>query len=304
MSDTVLCVSLLRSGLARGGPRGYAFIGALLAMAVLVPTAAFDVKTSWHHTSRQGERFNSPARCSGATYSAPSRHRRCVLAAMIGADMTEANTVYPAGVPSSRSWYAGPEIKAGNTPPAGYDSMTAWGTVYPASTGTSDTNTRVELRDEETWVYSKSQAKWDEIQSSVAPNGSLYYENLSGNATVPANLRTEPDGGVSVKMVPGYTFQFFPQGSRPTIDPGDIGGVITTVQARLVVDNPALPNDTADAHYIVDSGGDYWLSPTAPYPNNAEIFTSRYDTISTSWTTVSASTLTASQLSENLPAIG
>jgi hypothetical protein len=226
-----------------------------------------------------------------------------VTAAMIGADMTDPNTVFPAGVPSSWSWYAGPEVKAGNTPPAGYDSMTAWGTVYPASTGTSDKNTRVELRNEETWIYSKSQSKWEEIQSSVAPNGSLYYEDLSGNATFPANLRIESDGGLSVKMVPGYTFQFFPQGSRPTIDPSDIGGVVTTVDARLVVDNPALPDDTADAHYIVDSGGDYWMTPTAPYPDNAEIFTSRYNTISTSWTTICASTLSASQLNGNLPPV-
>jgi hypothetical protein len=226
-----------------------------------------------------------------------------LTADMIGADMTDPNTVHPAGVPSSWSWYAGPEIKAGDTAPAGYDSMTAWGTVYPASTGTFDTNTRVELRNEETWIYSKSQSKWEEIQSSVAPNGSLYYENLSGNATFPANLRLEADGGLSVKMVPGYTFQFFPQGSRPTIDPSDIGGVITTVDARLVVDNPALPNDTANAHYIVDSGGDYWETPTAPYPNNAEIFTSRYNTISTSWTTICASTMTAAQLAGNLPPI-
>jgi hypothetical protein len=226
-----------------------------------------------------------------------------VTAAMIGADMTDPNTVFPAGVPSSWSWYAGPEVKAGNTPPAGYDSMTAWGTVYPASTGTSDKNTRVELRNEETWIYSKSQSKWEEIQSSVAPNGSLYYEDLSGNATFPANLRIESDGGLSVKMVPGYTFQFFPQGSRPTIDPSDIGGVVTTVDARLVVDNPALPDDTADAHYIVDSGGDYWMTPTAPYPDNAEIFTSRYNTISTSWTTICASTLSASQLNGKLPPV-
>jgi hypothetical protein len=226
-----------------------------------------------------------------------------LTADMIGADMTDPNTVHPAGVPSSWSWYAGPEIKAGDTAPAGYDSMTAWGTVYPASTGTFDTNTRVELRNEETWIYSKSQSKWEEIQSSVAPNGSLYYENLSGNATFPANLRLEADGGLSVKMVPGYTFQFFPQGSRPTIDPSDIGGVITTVDARLVVNNPAKPNDTDKAHYIVDSGGDYWETPTAPYPNNAEIFTSRYNTISTSWTTICASTMTAAQLAGNLPPI-
>jgi hypothetical protein len=297
---TVLPVSLAKQ---KKGPRRCAVLGLVLLTAVLVPMRASASKPRAHQRWARAQQSDTVAPCTGAAYPTARLRSSCLLAEAITKDMTKLNTVFPAGVPKSRSWYAGPEIKAGDTAPAGYDSMTAWGTVYPASTGTFDTNTRVELRNEETWIYSKSQSKWEEIQSSVAPNGSLYYENLSGNATFPANLRLEADGGLSVKMVPGYTFQFFPQGSRPTIDPSDIGGVITTVDARLVVDNPALPNDTANAHYIVDSGGDYWETPTAPYPNNAEIFTSRYNTISTSWTTICASTMTAAQLAGNLPPI-
>ncbi len=221
--------------------------------------------------------------------------------AQVAADMTVPNTVFPQGMPSSWSWYAGAQIGAGDTPPRGYDSLTSWGTVYPASTGSTATNTSVELRDEETWVFSRSHARWEEIQFSAQPVGQWYREDLAGNISQPASQQHEPDGGTAVAMVPGMALQFWPTGSRPTIDPADIGGIYVTVQARLIVDDPSRPVDLADAHYIIDTGADYWLDPTAPYPDNANAVVSRFDTLGTSYASTSATTMTPAQLAADPP---
>jgi hypothetical protein len=53
--------------------------------------------------------------------------------------------------------------------------------------------------------------------------------------------------------------------------------VYVTVQARLI------GASVGSAHYLLNVGGDWWQTPTAPYPNNAGIGEGRFMAVSGSW---------------------
>lgn len=56
---------------------------------------------------------------------------------------------------------------------------------------------------------------------------------------------SQEDEGVSVNMsaTSGYFYQYWPGGGRIAVDPGDFGGVLVTIKARLIVDDPEKPDD-------------------------------------------------------------
>jgi hypothetical protein len=234
------------------------------------------------------------------TVTAPGPVRSPPVAKVV-ADMTEPNTVHPAGVPPSYSWWAGPEVAAGSTPPAGYDSLTGWGNVYAAAGRPAAPGALVELRDEQTWIFSRSLRRWIEVQSSERPGGVLDSESVDNDVSYPATVRVEPDGGVAVRMVPGLAFQFWPSGPRPTIAPSDVDGVFTTVQARVIPADPSAPGRSLGASFVVDTGGDYWRSPTAPWPDNAGIFDGRFDVVTAQWQSISMSSWTTARFEADPP---
>jgi hypothetical protein len=81
---------------------------------------------------------------------------------------------------------------------------------------------------------SKTDGQWHQVQSSQRVEGAAFREDYVGNINQPANIRSEPDGSISVTAGGGFNFHFRPSG-RASIDPNDISGVFTTVQARLIL---------------------------------------------------------------------
>ncbi|MCI4061365.1 hypothetical protein MRQ36_01755 [Micromonospora sp. R77] len=68
--------------------------------------------------------------------------------------------------------------------------------------------------------------RWRSAQRSDSASGSSYAEDFSGGGTG-ERIRTEP-------------------------------GVVTTVQARLILDNPRGPDDRDVACLVLSTGGTYW----------------------------------------------
>ena len=60
-------------------------------------------------------------------------------------------------------------------------------------------------------------------------------------------------------MESGYWFHFWLDGTRPTIDPADIGAALTTYEAKVIKDNPKGADNTAKADYVASSGADWYL---------------------------------------------
>jgi hypothetical protein len=228
------------------------------------------------------------------------------VAAQIANDMTGSNEGFPHGVPLSWDWANGPVMGDGNTPPSGWKAATAWGIVYVASQGNPATNTRVNIRNVQFYLLQKSTQRWLLLQNTSTPDGAAYLEDYSGDISKPADVRTEADGTISVAAGGGYNFHFYPQ-DRASINPSDIGGVVSVFQARLIVGNAALQDDRSSAQYLAGSGADYWpdLVNGMPAGQTVEpaIGGGKMKYVQIKWRSFAMTTMTLAQLQANPPPI-
>ncbi len=208
------------------------------------------------------------------------------------------------GVPDTYDWANGPRMGRGNN--AGdFKAFTAWGQVYESAVGNTATNTRVELRNIRAYLLSKKTNTWVLLQFTKDVEGAAFKEDFANNTSVEPQARREPDGSVSVTAGGGYNYHFWPSSGRATIDPADIAGVFTTVQARLILDDPAKPDDREKAQYLLGMGGDYWLSLTAQWQpdwstvGDAAIGRMRF--VTTEWQSFNMTTLSAEEIRKNPP---
>ncbi|HZQ57301.1 MAG TPA: hypothetical protein VFA84_04670 [Acidimicrobiales bacterium] len=181
------------------------------------------------------------------------------------------------GVPASWSWGSHPTVDD-PVDALHYGAVAGWGQVY-AQAGAGEPaqgSVRVELKNMQLYVWSKSGHQWQQVQASARPDGSHYAESFSSNASSGTDWRAEPDGGTSSSMVSGFNLHFWP-GARGTVSPGDVGGVYVTFQARLI--GPAA----GSAKYLANAGADWWASTSASYPQNAGVGEGRFMFLSPAW---------------------
>jgi hypothetical protein len=224
---------------------------------------------------------------------------------MIIADMQPPHEGRPNGVPDSYDWVQGPRIGMGNDP-QNFTAMIAWGQVYEDAQGNPATNTRVQIRDIKAYMLSKQDGTWYQLQNSRQVEGAAYREDFVDNYSKPADIREYWDGSISVKPGGGYNFHFWPATGRVSIDPKDIAGMFTTAQARLIVENPELPDDTAEARYLMNIGADYWLDLAADWDyfnTNADIAMGKFKYVTTEWQAFNMTTLSEEELLSNPPPI-
>ncbi|MEK7767890.1 MAG: right-handed parallel beta-helix repeat-containing protein, partial [bacterium] len=220
--------------------------------------------------------------------------------------MQGAHEARPHGVGDGVDWAKRPRVGMGNALPPGWTAMTAWGQVYEALDGNPARNVRVHIRNMRAYLLRKSDSRWVGLQSSTAVEGAAYREDFAGDANIPADIRKEPGGGVAVKLLPAHNFHFWPPGARPTLDPADVGGLVVTFAARLVLDDPRGPDDRAQARIVAGAGGDFWRSPTAAWDRwktNGDFAIGRFLFVRSEWRLFAAHTLTAGQLAATPPPI-
>jgi hypothetical protein len=207
------------------------------------------------------------------------------------------------GVPDSYDWSKGPRMGMGNNP-GNFTAMISWGQLYEDAQGNPAGNTRVQIKNIEAWYLNKADNKWHLIQQSTEVDGAAYVEDFVNDVNKPAQIRTEPDGGISVTAGGGYNFHFWTKTGRATINPSDIKGMFTTLQGRLVINNPDLPDDRGTAKYLLGVGGDYWLNLSAPWDNfrtNGDIAIGRMKYVKKEWQAFNMCTLTEKELRDNPP---
>ena len=135
--------------------------------------------------------------------------------------------------------------------------MIPWVQVYEPTTGNPATNTRIQLRNLAAWYLSKSDNEWRQWSFSEGVEGANYVEDFVDDKSKPADLRTEPSGGISTTAGDGYNFHFWSSNGRVPINPTDIAGTFITMEARLVIDDPNEADDREAAKYLLNVGGDY-----------------------------------------------
>lgn len=208
----------------------------------------------------------------------------------------------PSGVPESYDWAFMPRVGMGNDP-QNFRALTAWGQLYEDVSGHLAEHTRVQIKSLKTYLLSKQDHEWHLIQRSPPLEGAAYLEDFSNDQNVPADIRYESDDSISVKMKPGYNFHFWTS-PRVIISPDDIGGIFTTVQARLIIDKSSQIDDRAQARYLLSMGGDYWLDESADWDNfqtNNDIAIGRFKYVDSWWKSFNMITLTEAEIRETPP---
>jgi hypothetical protein len=216
-------------------------------------------------------------------------------------DMKLSHEGHPHGVPLDYDWALGPRLGAGNNPGT-FKAMVAWGQLYEDASGNPAINTRVQIRDIKACLLSKSDNRWHIIQNSRLVQGAAYREDFSDDSSKLADIRNEKDGSISVKAGGGYNFHFWVP-TRSVIDPNDIKGIFTTVQARLVIDDNDLVDDRSNARYLLDMGGDYYLNASI-LPSGSvkiDIGIGRFKYVRTGWQSFNMITLSESEIRQNPP---
>ncbi len=218
------------------------------------------------------------------------------------ADMTQPQDAAPHGVPSYWDWASGPVAGAGN--PSGSRALSFEGEVYECATGNPAGNARVELRNVRAWVRSARTGAWRLVNNGSEVNGSAFLEDYSVNPGISGRERAESDGNTSVQPGGGRNFLFWAP-DRVSIDPTDEAGIISTVQARLVLDNPTRRDDRASACLILSMGGSYWASvDTPPDRGVARAFAhGRFKRITGDWQNFSATSLRPTVLQAARPSL-
>lgn len=218
-------------------------------------------------------------------------------------DMTLPHEGRPMGVPEHYDWAISPRIGMGNEP-RHFRAMLAAGQVYEDAQGNPARNTRVQIRNIRAFYLSKRDRQWHLLQASDSVEGASYRQDFVNNTSKPASIRLEADGGLSIKTSAGYNFHFWTTGGRAPIQPEDIAGVFTTVQARLIQDDPKRADDRHNARYLLSMSGDYWLDEHAPwdaFKTNGDIAIGRFKRVTPQWQSFNMSSLPAAVLKKNPP---
>ena len=263
------------------------------------------LSSTWYYGTVSSTNISFKTVAIAPTTQPPSQTPPPSLWTQIASDMTGQHEANPHGVPLSWDWATGPVIEMGNNA-NGWKAITSWGGVYEASTGNPATNTRVNIRNMQTFFLQKSTGKWLLLQDTDYPDGAAYLEDFSGDISKPGDVRKEPDGSISVKAGGGYNFHFYPS-DRATINPNDIGGILIILEARLIVDNSALPDDRSSAKYLCGAGADYYPSLTGGWPGNLSynpgVGIGKMKLVQPYWRFFAMTTLNASQLAANPPPV-
>lgn len=240
-----------------------------------------------------------------AASSEPQAAIRALQAQLFIDDMEKPHDFRPQGIEADWSRHARRGMRK---LPSGWNCATMWGQIYPARDRNPGNNVRVQIRDPRLWYLSRKDNRWHLVQSGVSVDGAAYVLDFAGDRNVKADARREADGTVSVRMIPGYNYHFWPaEKSRVQLEPDDVIAMASSFKARLVVDDPAKPDDCDQAFLIGSCGGDFWRSMDArwkaDWSNNGDWAIGRFKRIVRTWQVFTATNADAELLRQNPPPV-
>jgi hypothetical protein len=147
-------------------------------------------------------------------------------------------------------------------------------------------NTRVHMRNLRAYYKSRSTGEWRQIGHSPGVSGFDTPKSTLLQGNVPENKRVNADGSVEVRppIDPKLSWHGWWDRGRVRIDPTDLEALFVTVQARLVVDDPKLADDRAQARLLLQVGADYYYDPSWNWTIGAPgVGTSRSKLIRDEW---------------------
>jgi hypothetical protein len=230
------------------------------------------------------------------------------VAALLQVDSTMPDEQIPHGVPSYFDWYSHPVVHDA-ADSHGYAYANPWGQVYDVATGNPLPRDRVEIRDLQMWVLSKSTGQWAALYASPPTiSGALYPESYSGSAigasidgtTAPGSIIASPNLRWDGSLVTGYQLHFYPQAARVAIDPTNVVAVAVAARVRLARTNPASSQYPG---LLANVGADFWACATGCSTGSGS-GEGRMVTVKGDWRVITYTTETVAQIQTNpLPPI-
>lgn len=213
----------------------------------------------------------------------------------IAAQTTDANTLFPHGVPGGMDWYDGGRINR-LTPDTGYDWIVPWGQIYREESAALNPDLVVKWRNLTLEVLSNG--VWTQLQSQLRGTWSLYTENPVGNHTRPEfNFSNAPNPLIS-KLVDGYMLHFYPDLSRASV-PSPLEGIIVSFEAKVESLSGADISVSSLNKIIASTGCDFWNSSSGGL--NQDSWVGSFTALTPSYRKFYGSTLSLAQLRANPP---
>lgn len=226
------------------------------------------------------------------------------VAAQIGNDMLGSNEGAPHGVPSSWDFARGPVLGEGNNI-APNSAVEVWTALYVGPNGNPATNTLINVKNCAAYVLSTSSGQWASYPLTADSFGSGFYaEDFSVDYGTSVPTRMESDGSYSYQTPVGKVAHFYSPWPRIAVKNTDLGGVVTTCDARLVLNNPSGIDDRGIASFLFETGADPYPTTTgAGIENNPSIGNGKFKYVETAWRSFSMSTISEQQLAVNPPPV-
>jgi hypothetical protein len=182
-----------------------------------------------------------------------------------------------------------PRLSLGNNPGT-FSDLLAWGQLYECASGNAQPAARVELKDLDAWLLSRTTGRWTRVQHTVQVHGQAYREDYSENDAVRADARQIVNGGTSATVGNGRNYHFWPA-DNTAIQPDDVAGLVVTIRARLAP--RTVDAALAKPCFVLSVGADYWL-PRAQWDHgktNADAGIGRFKLVRTRWRLFTMSTI-------------
>lgn len=181
-----------------------------------------------------------------------------------------------------------------------WTSYIQWFIIYEG-VGNAGYNVRVETRRPKSYYLSKSTGRWHLLGEHPGTVWFLARKSDLIGTDGPVDVRTSADGAVAIKVPVGSPYAHHGIWPLGKIDisaiVADMAALFTTVQARLVVDNPNVPDDRSKAILLIHSGADYYPTATSTaadsFPPGAG--TSRAKRITSEWQAFNFATISAAR---------
>jgi hypothetical protein len=218
--------------------------------------------------------------------------------------MTGANEEHPHGVPSSYDFYSGPVITQGNNIGTA-QALVFWGALYVGPSGNpSAPNTKVAVKNTQLWWLRASTGVWAEGVDGQAIDGGYYSEDFVTDLMTSITFRSEGDGSVSFITTSGEVGHVFAPFPRIPVDPMDLGGVVSVLEAKLILDDDMGTDDRSSADFVLGVGADAYPDTTgAGIEANPGLAGGKFKLVTTSWRSFCMTTMTQAALRLNPPPI-
>lgn len=216
----------------------------------------------------------------------------------LNADLLRNHQGLLAGIPNHFDWALKPRLNV-KRDFSNYRALTGWGQAFWNANQPYNSELVLQIKNFQTYVCFGDNHVWKQLQRGDVV-GAQFNNAFKDNSSHKAQLQETVDGVISVKFDYGQIFHFWPKFGRADIPVGDIHGVVTLFEAKLLGDKN-ISNNSGTSPILIGGGADLWLSKTSQWDNfktHNDVGIGRIKFVGPNWTFYGFSTASNNDLSK------